>query len=51
MRKKPFEDIVGKGKDHTYPNCFFSQNFFLPFLKQFSKYESHLFCHLQVLSN
>ena len=50
-KKKAFENIVGKGENagnqhfHLFPQCF------LPFLKQNSIIQSHLFCLLQMLLN
>ena len=50
LKKKPFEKIVGKGEDAgklhflLFPQCF------LPFPKQISIFQSHLFCRLQMLS-
>ena len=50
LRKKPFENIVGKGENAgnkhflLFPQCFIS------FSKQISIFQSHLFCRLQMLS-
>ena len=50
LRRKPFENIVGKGENAgnlhflLFPHCF------LPFLCQCSIFESYLFCRLQLLS-
>ena len=51
LYKKPFENIVGKlenaGNQHflLFPQCF------LPFPIKTLTFESHLFCHLLMLSN
>ena len=48
--KKTFENIVGKGENagNQHFLLFFPQCF-LPFPREFSSFESTLFCRLQVL--
>ena len=50
LYKKPFENIVGKGENTGNKHFLLFTQCFLPFLKQISVIQSHLFCHLQMLS-
>ena len=51
LYKKPFENIVGKGENAGNQHCLLFPQCFLPFPKQSSIFQSHLFCRLQILSN
>ena len=50
-RKKPFENIVGKGENAGYQHFLLFPQCFLPFLEQISIFHSHLFCRLQTPLN
>ena len=45
-----FENIVGKGENAGNQHCLLFPQCFLPFSKQISISESHIFCRLQILS-
>ena len=51
MRKKPFENIVGKGENAGYQHFLLFPQCFLSFPKQSLILKSHLFCCLLSLSN
>ena len=48
--KKPFENIVEKGENAGNQHFLLCPQCFHSFPKQISVFESHLFCHLQMLS-
>ena len=48
MYKKPFENIVEKGENAGNQHFLLFPQCFLPFSKQNSIFQSHLFRHLQV---
>ena len=50
LRKKPFENNLGKEENAYNQHFLIFLQCFLPFLTQISIFESHLFCHLQILS-
>ena len=50
LRKKAFENIVGKGENASNQHFLLFPQCFLPFLCQSSVFESHLFCRQQLLS-
>ena len=50
LRKKPFENIVGKGENTGYQHFLLFPQCFLPFRTQISIFKAHLFVHLQMLS-
>ena len=50
LRKKPFENIVGKGENAGNQHFLFFPQCFLHFSKQISIFQSHLLCRLQILS-
>ena len=50
LKKKPFENIIGKGENTVNQGFLLFEQCFLPFLKEISICKSHLFCHLQMLS-
>ena len=49
LNKKSFEIIVGKGENAGKQHFLLFPPRFLPFQKQISILESHLFCRLQIL--
>ena len=49
LRKKPFENIVGKGENAVYQHFLHFPQCFLPFPEQILIVWSHLFCRLQIL--
>ena len=50
LKKKPFKNIVGKGVNAGNQHFLLFPQCFLPFPKQISIFQSHSFCHLQMLS-
>ena len=50
LRKKPFENIVGKGENAGNQHFLFFPQCFLPFPKQISIFDTHSNCRLQILS-
>ena len=50
LRSKPFENIVGEGEIAVNQHFLLFPQCFLPFPKQFSVVQTHLFCCLQMLS-
>ena len=50
VRRKGFENIVGKGENAGNQHFLLFPQCFLPFLTQSSTFESHLICRLQMLS-
>ena len=50
LRKKPFKNIVGKGENAGNQHFLLFPACFLPFPNQFSIFQSHIFCRLQMLS-
>ena len=48
--QKPFENFVGKGENASNQHFLLFKQCFLSFLKQISNFESHLLCHLQMVS-
>ena len=50
LRKKAFENILGKGENAGNQHFLLLPKCFLPFQKQISDFVSHLFCLLLVLS-
>ena len=50
LTKKPFENLVGKGENAGNQHFLLFLQCFLPFPKQFSIYQSLIFCRLQVVS-
>ena len=49
-RKKPFENIVGKGENAGNQHFLLFPQCFLPYQRQELSFELHLFCRLQMLS-
>ena len=49
LKKKPFENIVGKGENAGNQHFLLFLQCFLLFPKQISIFQSHLFCRLQML--
>ena len=49
-KKKAFENILGKGENAGNQHFLLFPKCFLPFPKQMLIFESHLLCHLQMLS-
>ena len=49
LKKKAFENILGKGENAGNQNFVLSPKCFLPFTKQILIFESHLFCPLHML--
>ena len=49
LKKKSFENTVGKGENVGNQHFLLFPQCFLPFPKQISIFLSHLFCHLQEL--
>ena len=47
---KHFENTVGKGENTGNQHFLFFPQCFLPFQREISIFQSHLFCHLQVFS-
>ena len=47
---EPFEKIVGKGENAGNKHFLYFPQCFLLFSEQISIFQSHLFCHLQMLS-
>ena len=47
---KPFENMVGEGEHAGNQHVLLFLQCFLPFQKQISIFQSHLFCPLQMLS-
>ena len=50
LKKKPFENIVGKGENAGNHHFLLFPQCFLPTPKRISVFKLHLFCHLQMLS-
>ena len=50
LRKKPYENIVGKGENAGNQHFLFFPQCFLPIPKRISVFKLHLFCRLQMLS-
>ena len=50
LRKRPFENIAGKGENAGHQHFLLFPQCFLLFQKSSSIFESHLFCRLQSLS-
>ena len=50
LKKKPFENIVGKGEIAGNQHFIFSPQCFLPIPKRISDFKSDLLCYLQMLS-
>ena len=50
LTKKAFENIVEKGENAGNQHVLLFQQCFLPFAKQISIFQPHLFCCLQILS-
>ena len=50
LKKKSFENIVGKGENGSNQHFALFPQCFLPIPKGFSVFKLHLFCHLQMLS-
>ena len=50
LRKKPFENIVGKGENAGNQHFLLLPQCFLPSPKQISVFDTHLNCCLQMLS-
>ena len=48
LKKKPLENIVGKGENAGNQHSLFIPQGFLPSQRQKSSFELHLFCHLQM---
>ena len=46
LGKRAFENIVGKGENAGNQHFLIFPQFFLPFPKQISSFESYLICHL-----
>ena len=51
LYKKPFEIIAGKGENAGNQHFLLFPQCFLPIQIQISIFQSHLFCHLQMLSS
>ena len=50
LRKRPFDNIVGKGENAGHQHFLLYPQCFLPIAKHILIFRSHLFCRLQVLS-
>ena len=50
LLKKPFENKVGRGENADNQHLLLFPQCFLPFPKQISNFQLHIFCRLQVLS-
>ena len=48
--KEGLENIVGKGENAGYQHFVIFPQCFLPLQRHISIFQSHLFCHLQMLS-
>ena len=49
FRKRPFQNILGKGENADNQHFLLLPKCFLPFLKQNSNIDTHLLCRLYVL--
>ena len=50
FKKRPSENIVGKGENTDNQHFFLYPQYFLPSLEEISSFQSHLFCRPQMLS-